>query len=108
MFKLNNRRLVTKVSTVYDIRGSSTDVERQAILKKALTINPRFVPLGGTSLSNPYKEQYDVYRAEQREQLEMYKQSVLWSPEFTPSKFKMMFLYPFAGALFMLWYIRYI
>jgi hypothetical protein len=73
MFKLNNRRLITKVSTIYDIQGSSTDQERQAILKKALTLHPRLVPLGGTSLNNPYKAQYDVYRAEQREQLEMYK-----------------------------------
>lgn len=38
----------------------------------------------------------------------MYRESVLWSPEFTPLKFKYMFMYPAFFAVFLLWYIRYI
>ena len=56
MFKLNNKRLVTRVSTIYEIQGSATDEERQHILKKALMVNPKLIITGGTSASNPYKQ----------------------------------------------------
>ena len=46
--------------------------------------------------------------AERRAQLEYYKESVLWSPKYTPFHFKFMFLYPFIFVMLLMAYIRYV
>jgi hypothetical protein len=63
---------------------------------------------GGNSVTNPYKIHYDVILAEKRAHMEKYKNSILWSPKYTPWHFKNMFLYPAIGVCFLMLYIRYV
>jgi len=40
------------------------------------------------------------------EAMEKYKNSILWSPRMTPTKFSFAFMYPMGFALVLLWYIH--
>ena len=106
MLKLNPKKFLIREPTIYDIRGSPSFERRQEIMNNLLEYYPRFIVKGGNSKTNPYKIHYDIAMAEQRELVEKYKNSILWSPRYTPWHFKYLFLYPAAFIAFFLFYLR--
>lgn len=82
--------------------------QRQYLLESSLKKFPKMSITGGTSKTNPYKYHYDVVVATRRAELEIYKNSVLWSPRYTPAKFKYAFLYPAILVIMFLLYLRYV
>ena len=57
-------------------------------------------------MTNPYKIPYELAIADKIEEMEKYKNSVLWSPRMTPKKFTFSFIYPMGFALILVWYIH--
>lgn len=108
MYKLNPKKFLIKEPTIYDIRGNATFEKRQQILNNQIYLKPNFAVKGGNSKTNPYKIHYDIALAERRNLLEKYKNSIIWSPRYTPWHFKYIFLYPAAFVAFLMFYIRYI
>lgn len=108
MYKLNPKKFLIKEPTIYDIRGNASFEKRDHLLKTVLYLQPKFTVRGGTSKTNPYKIHYDVVLAERRDELEKFKNSLLWSPRYTPWHFKFLFLYPAFFVGFLMFYIRYI
>eukprot|EP01017_Pseudomicrothorax_dubius_P048307 TRINITY_DN8767_c0_g1_i1.p1 TRINITY_DN8767_c0_g1~~TRINITY_DN8767_c0_g1_i1.p1 ORF type:complete len:195 (-),score=47.81 TRINITY_DN8767_c0_g1_i1:139-723(-) len=85
-----------------------TSEERKLLLRKALMLRPKLKVVGGTTKTNPYKAQYDMIVAERRAELEYYKNSILWSPRYTPKQFKYLFFYPAIMVFLLMLYIRYV
>ncbi|KAL4493666.1 hypothetical protein ABPG72_004159 [Tetrahymena utriculariae] len=108
MFKINPKQIILKQPSKYDIPGFTNPERRKEILQNTLYLQPKFCVKGGTSKNNPYKHTYDVILAERRELHEYYKNSILWSPKYTPWHFKNYFLYPALCVAFLMFYIRYI
>jgi hypothetical protein len=73
-----------------------------------MAVNPKVVVKGGTSKTNPYKVHYDLILSERREYHEYLKNSVLWSPRYTPRHFLLGFLFPAVLVAGLMCYIRYI
>ena len=108
MLKNAPKNVMLKPKQVYDLPGRATFDQRKEILHKLLQYHPKFVVKGGNSKNNPYKVQYELVLAERRNQLEYYKNSVLWSPRYTPKHFKYLFLYPAICVALLMLYLRYI
>mmetsp|Transcript_17289 Transcript_17289/g.19714 ORF Transcript_17289/g.19714 Transcript_17289/m.19714 type:complete len:204 (-) Transcript_17289:293-904(-) len=108
MIKRNPKSIVLKTASIYNRPGIATPEKRKELLMKQLTFYPKMTIKGGTSKNNPYKVIYEVIVAERRSQLEYYNNSILWSPRFTPTRFKYMFLLPALCVTALLLYIRYI
>lgn len=108
MIKRNPKQILTKTASIFDRPGMATPEQRKAILVKQLTYYPKMTIKGGNSKNNPYKVIYEVIVAEKRAQLEYYNNSILWSPRYTPTRFKYLFLYPAIVVVGLLLYIRYI
>ena len=70
--------------------------------------NPQLKVKGGNSLTNPYKIPYELAVADRLDAMDKYKDSVLWSPRYTPKHFVFLFLYPMGFALILVWYIHYV
>jgi hypothetical protein len=108
MLKNAPKAIMLKPKPKYDIPAYATFEQRKAILHRLLEAHPKFVVRGGNSQSNPYKIHYEIILAERRAQLEYYKNSVLWSPRYTPKHFKYLFLYPAICIALLMLYLRYI
>ena len=107
MFKSNKSKTQLKEPTIFEIPASAKFEDRQAILRRLLNNSPKLTVQCGDSTTNPYKIHYDIIQADRRSALEKYKKSILWSPHFTPTKFKI-FIYPFIAYIGFLVYLRYI
>lgn len=106
MLKLNPKQFLLRKTTIYDIKGMPTPERREEILRHKLLIDPKYVVKGGNSKTNPYKIHYDMIIAEKREKYELLKNSLLWSPNYTPKHFKFLFVYPVICIAFFLFYLR--
>jgi len=108
MFKLAQKQLILKPPSIYQIPGFASFEQRQLILQRTLEKYPKMQIKGGTSINNPYKIHYEILIAEKKARLVYYENSVLWSPRYTPTHFKYLFLYPLICILAFFWYLRYI
>ncbi|CAD8096573.1 unnamed protein product [Paramecium primaurelia] len=106
MFKLNPKKVLIKTPTIYDYQANLPVETRKAIVLHVMNKNPKLKIKGGNSMTNPYKIPYELAIADQIDQMEKYKNSILWSPRMTPKKFTFAFIYPMGFALVLLWYIH--
>lgn len=90
MQNLTKNDFVLRPPSKYD-RIPFTLMDRKDVLQKSITRNPRLQIKAGTSLTNPYKEHYDMWLAERKVQSEILEKSKLWSHKFTPIHFKYMY-----------------
>ena len=82
--------------------------DRKQILDHALMKNPKQKIKGGTALTNPYKQHFDMVIAEKRLHIELLEKSKLWSPRFTKNHFKFHFGIPVACGLLLVTYLHFI
>ena len=109
MFKKNPKVFLKKQLTMYDIETPvMTFEERHSILKRLTYFYPKLRVKGGTTKTNPYKVHYDVILAERRYAIDYYKDSILWSPKYTPWHFWNLFFFPSIFVLFFLFYWRHV
>lgn len=92
----------------YDNKPFVTQETRKAIMDNALTFNPRLEMRGGTRHTNPYKPLYDLAIAEKLARVELLQESKLWSPRFTPAKFKYLWVLPLSLAMGLMVYLHYV
>ena len=92
----------------YDIQPYVPTEKRKAIMEKAMARNPKLEIRGGTRLTNPYKDIYDMVLAEKLARVEVLKESRLWSPRFTPRTFRWLFLLPMGFAVSLVLYLHYV
>lgn|SRR3990167_2292199 len=82
--------------------------KRKEKLDTMLAITGKVDIRGGTQATNPMKKVADIVIAEKLAQLELMKESKLWSPSFTPKKFKYTFLLPVALGVGLIFYLHFI
>lgn len=94
---------ITKPS-VYYLRRSMPPETRVSILKELDSVTRNQL----VTKSNPiYRPAYELIRQERVAEVRKYEDSFLWSPEFTPTHFKI-FLYPSIFVVFLIFYIHYV
>lgn len=82
--------------------------KRKEKLDTMLAITGKVDIRGGSQATNPMKKVADVVIAEKLAGLELLKESKLWSPSFTPKKFKYTFLLPLGLGIGLCFYLHYI
>lgn len=106
MFRLAKPKLRVKEPTLNDLQPMmAKDERRREILTKSLATSPRMVI---TNQRSPYYESYALLKQESMKDLTRYENSILWSPHFTPKKFKWTFAVPAVLVAMLLLYLRYI
>lgn len=108
MLKLAPKHIQLKPFPRFNVPAFVSSDHRKFILQRTLDRYPKLQIKGGTTKTNPYKLHYEILLAEKRTQLAYYENSVLWSPRYTPTHFKYLFLYPFTLVILFLVYLRYI
>jgi hypothetical protein len=98
----------TKPLKKYDLPFYSEEDKRKRLLVRKLSNRQYFMPISGTSDINPYKDTYDVIRAECRAELEYYNKSKIWATKYRPHHFKYFFCIPMISVFGFCVYLQYI
>ena len=95
MFSITSNNIVnTKKRKKYDLPYYYKPDEIKNVLQQKLDTNTVYAPTSGDSSINPYKDAYDMIKAENRVMAESFKKSILWSPKYKPTHFKWLFCIP--------------
>ena len=89
----------TRPEKKYDLPFYSEEDKRRRILLRKLNTGNYYLPVSGTSDINPYRDTYDMLKAEARAELEFYGKSKLWSTKYRPHHFKYFFCIPMLTML---------
>ena len=101
-----NKLLVyVKKPSVYNLRRIQSVEERKKRVEKRLLASSN---LTVATNNKEYKEVFDLVMKDKESEMMKYQKSWLFSPVFTPTHFKFMFLLPAALVLMLMLYIRYI
>ena len=105
-YMFGNKLLVyVRQPSVYNLRRIRSVEERKATLSNRMLASKH---LTVSANNQEYADAYELVVKEQEAHMMKYEKSVLWSPVFTPTHFRWMFVIPAIGVLLLMLYVRYI